>query len=192
MPRKRITPEEAHEIAARASESAEQAIADQREQDRREGDTSPIDDRIAALEAAIRVRLKSGHNDTCESALIYDGDCTCGHDMSPAAARIAALEAENRWIPCAEEMPRTGQRVIFFWVNVLGHSRRSVGHWVEAGTWEVDEEWGEYDDEKGWSTAPEGWYETSWEGEEMARVTQPVTHWRALPAGPKEEGGPDA
>ena len=35
---------------------------------------------LATLTEAAKVRLESGHNDTCGSLLVPDSPCSCGHD----------------------------------------------------------------------------------------------------------------
>lgn len=86
-------------------------------------------------------------------------ECECpGYDLchvgtqSPAADRVAALdadsrsllrdlealEAENRWIPVTEMMPPGGwtPRVLFAWRNTHG-KRVSAGSWIKARTVEA-------------------------------------------------------
>ena len=46
---------------------------------------------IHALQAA-EARLSAGHNDTCGSALLMDGNCSCGHDALLDA--LASLKAQ--------------------------------------------------------------------------------------------------
>ena len=47
--------------------------------------------RAAQLEAALRVRISAGHNDTCGSQLVLGHTCTCGHfDILAALAASPA------------------------------------------------------------------------------------------------------
>lgn len=144
-------------------------------------------------------------------------ECECpGYDLchvgtqSPAADRVAALdadsrsllrdlealEAENRWIPVTEMMPPGGwtPRVLFAWRNTHG-KRVSAGSWIKARTVEASgdllEEDCDYDEDSDTYYVAEGWREWGWEEAYSAAPDGEVTHWRVIPRHP-EEGGPDA
>ncbi len=91
-------------------------------------------------------------------------------------------------------MPKSGQHVLFYWLNSLGKSRIGSGYWVHKHTIEADWDYhwdyyktGDYDEETGTYYVPEGWHEWGWELEFSAEPEGEVTHWHELPKVP--EGG---
>jgi hypothetical protein len=69
--------------ASRAGRLAIARLAQQRERERHAAE-------VRELRAAAEARLGSGHNDTCDSQLVEDMPCSCGHDRLRAALSTKA------------------------------------------------------------------------------------------------------
>jgi len=96
------------------------------------------------------------------------------------------------WTRTADEMPKSGRRVLFAWKNQLGKTRVGAGSWVAANT---EEAYGEqleedctYDEATDTYYMPEGWREWGWELEFTAEPDGPVTHWMPIPLHPDRKG----
>lgn len=95
------------------------------------------------------------------------------------------------WIRCEDEMPKSGRRVLFTWVNALGNRRISIGYHAErmseeAHWHEVNYEGCDYDEDADTYYIPTGWYEIGWEAEVCGDVRDRVTHWMPQPEPPEE------
>ena len=91
------------------------------------------------------------------------------------------------WVPVAESLPKTGQRVLVTALNGI-HVWRTVAQYWPAGTMDAshwdnppDDWWDESGDK---CTNPEpGWYEAQIETETNYLLTG-VSHWMPLPPSP--------
>ena len=98
------------------------------------------------------------------------------------------------WIPLEKELPESGTRVIFSWINCQGFRRTSIGYYagtriLDASDWwngDVDYELLDYSEEEDKEYVPEGWYEEGAEGE-YCYPQSGVTHWMPLPPKPEDE-----
>jgi len=103
------------------------------------------------------------------------------------------------WIPIEKELPESGKRVIFSWINRQGFRRTSLGYYAEylalfaEDTWdnclELDGDAFDYkESDKHFQEPyiPKGWYEEGAEGEYCYQQNG-VTHWRPLLKNPEEE-----
>lgn len=101
--------------------------------------------------------------DEFDRAILYPGAWTTKIVTAYAAAlaRIAALEAERRWIPVSERLPEEGIKV-----NIL----------YDTPCVEDEPEVAVYMGDDLWAIAPE---------EYLDRVYCKVTHWMPLPPAPE-------
>lgn len=101
------------------------------------------------------------------------------------------LALRREWIPVTSRLPDNGVKVFAYFQNELGKGRRVLAHYArqwstEAGCCDDDtpDDW--YDvDESGTSFVPEGWYEECYTQESCRQISETITHWHALPSGPK-------
>lgn len=110
------------------------------------------------------------------------------HEKTDTASNSELSDLLSVWISIANNLPKSGQRVIFFWrTNELKYARTSVGFYAQKGMLEASGEWvEEWADIRGLDDTyvyPEGWYEEGWEIENQAQIDN-VTHWMELPAEP--------
>ena len=86
-------------------------------------------------------------------------------------ARIAELEATQRWIPVSERLPETdGQYIGYTNTGLVGT------HWLVDGHFVVT-----YSCEQNWLTTPTSWILESASGGDVY-----VTHWMPLPESPND------
>lgn len=115
---------------------------------------------------------------------------------------ISALQAqaERRWIPVTERLPKPEVRVLICAEShVTGKTYKHIAAamyedgtvWREESTWNFNDldNYDTYDEEQDDWKIPEGWWEyTIYNGEEgNYPVDDFVTHWMPLPEPPKEE-----
>lgn len=97
--------------------------------------------------------------------------------------------ALGTWQPVvAGDLPESGKRVIFSWLNDCLKRRTSIGFYaapktIDASGYEEPAEY-EYYEEKDQYTLQEGWYEEGAEAEYFYPVLA-VTHWMPLPTPPE-------
>ena len=105
-------------------------------------------------------------------------DCAAAYESGWQSA-MAHKEADA-WQPIATA-PRD-KTVLLGYRNSHDHWRTLRGEWFSKE--EIDELW---EDPKG---VEPGWFETSVEADDVPNVWRTApTHWRSLPAAPKQEGG---
>ena len=108
-----------------------------------------------------------------------------------AAYDARATDDGEGWVAVEDRLPEDGRRVLAVWGDRYGTHRSVVSHLAarteEAdGDYGGDDEWLDYDAEADTYWLPEGWYEAPIETEEWRNIDN-VTHWRDLPALPKED-----
>jgi hypothetical protein len=94
----------------------------------------------------------------------------------------------SNWISVDDEMPKSGRRVLFSWLNPLKKRRTGLGiyakkHTIEANDWDYTEA-ADYDEETDNYYCPEGWVEDPYESEYTYPV-EGITHWMPLPEPPE-------
>jgi hypothetical protein len=93
------------------------------------------------------------------------------------------------WINVNDKLPDNERSVLFFWENSFGKKRISKGFYVSKFSTVADTDlwgdFGEYSEEEDEFFIPEGWYESTWEGETIYDINN-VTHWMPLPEPPKD------
>ena len=127
-----------------------------------------------------------------------DPMCPATREERTEAKRIAmSVLMRDRWIPCAERLPESGEHVLACcFVKWLGGGGKSyvcdayyakpltltVNSWDDDIACEYDEETDEY-------YLLEGWYEVikNWDDYDSISIGDFVTHWKPLPDPPKEE-----
>jgi len=103
----------------------------------------------------------------------------------------APTAAQDGWVSVAERMPPAGTKVLAFYRNSMGVSRRICAeyigkHWRDAFDFDQDCE-ADYDEATDQYYWPEGWYERvdNWDELTHLAVTEgEITHWRVMPAVP--------
>ena len=113
-------------------------------------------------------------------------------------AELAEVRKDAEWKLVTEELPKSGVPVLAFFKNTYGHGRRIRAYYYPKFTKEDDGDYtgdSEYDEVTDGCYWPEGWYEAN-ECEEINwHVSENVTHWMPLPAGPIDaalsEGEPE-
>lgn len=112
------------------------------------------------------------------------------------AARIANMSDTplrtdlGSWVPVTEALPKSGVKVLGFWKNALGKSRRTCVEYVAPRTRTADGFWDDtpddwFDtDESGTAWVPSDWYECVEGADEYPYTPIPVTHWTTLPECP--------
>ena len=103
-------------------------------------------------------------------------------------AAIAYIRQHDDWQPI-ETAPKM-RKIIVTYKNELGKDRCVMACYYEANALEMNDDYadvGTYDEATGQSFAPAGWYEeVDHEGDVYALGGEP-THWRPLPAPPKDQ-----
>ena len=109
----------------------------------------------------------------------------------PAHPVVATGPLFGVWIPVADQLPKTGQRVLVTALNGL-HVWRTVAQYWPAGTMDASdwddppEDW--WDTDGNTCTNPEpGWYEAQIETE-VQYLLHGVSHWMPLPPSPNTQG----
>lgn len=128
-----------------------------------------------------RAAFEAWHNEYRTQELVrrddtyYNTHVRCRWEGWQARAIESALQPAWRDI---ESAPKDGRVVLLGKFNSHNKWRTMRGQWFSADA--IAETWEDPDD------APEGWYETSVEAEDMPNVwyTEP-THWMPLPPAPK-------
>lgn len=87
-------------------------------------------------------------------------------------------------------MPRSGNRVIFCWLNEQERRRTSMGFYANSrdieADWDAVEDYDGLDeDDRGVVWLTEGWYEAPAEGGPIHQIDG-VTHWMPRPMCPEE------
>lgn len=103
--------------------------------------------------------------------------------MSEASSAGAA----GVWVPVAQRLPSAGCKVLVFYVNRYGLSRRTCAHYAPLHTIEAlgwDENGPEPDETEDGVFEPKGWWEQTVESEHMGFIADEVTHWMPLPKPP--------
>ncbi|MGE3550716.1 MAG: DUF551 domain-containing protein [Geobacter sp.] len=115
--------------------------------------------------------------------------CTENAEIANTVNQSHLIEPLGTWQPViAGNLPESGKRVIFSWLNDCLKRRTSIGFYaaaktIDASDYEEPSEY-EYDEEKDQYTLQEGWYEEGAEAEYFYPVLG-VTHWMPLPAPPE-------
>jgi hypothetical protein len=100
-------------------------------------------------------------------------------------ARAALAEKPAAWISVADRMPTAGVKVLVFYRNIYGRTRRTCAHYspehtVDASIWDE----GEPDETEDGTFEPEGWWEEPVEINCVGFIADEITHWMPLPAAP--------
>ena len=110
-------------------------------------------------------------------------------------ARIAELEAGQRWVPVGERLPTAQRRVMAFYKTDTGKARYELACYIPPKS-VLSEDFldsdycdgvKEYDEENDCYWVVEGWWESSWEADTNWKISENVTHWRPLPQPPARE-----
>jgi hypothetical protein len=105
--------------------------------------------------------------------------------MVAAPALNEPLTGSAGWVSVGEDLPPSGLKVIVFYCNSHGRTRRTMAHYaakhtLDASHWDE----GATDDTEDGIFEPEGWWEEPVESEVMSFISDEVTHWMRLPAAP--------
>lgn len=107
--------------------------------------------------------------------------------------KIAELESKlsDEWVSVEDDLPKSGRRVIFSWVNSHGKTRTSMGFYskkqtLDADFWE-ETDGADYCEETGQYFCPEGWHEEMHESEYFYYVSDKVIAWMPRPNPPTEK-----
>jgi hypothetical protein len=108
------------------------------------------------------------------------------------AQQPAPTAAQDNWISVAERMPPAGTKVLAFYRNSMGVSRRICAEYIgkhQRDAFDFDSDYGDtdYDEASDQYYWPEGWYERvdNWDELTHLAVTEgEITHWRVMPAVP--------
>lgn len=99
------------------------------------------------------------------------------------------------WIAVTDRLPESGVKVLGYWRNELGKSRRTCVEYVAPRTRTADGFWDDtpddwFDvDESGTSWVPSDWYECVEGSDEYPYTPIPVERWHALPPSPEKTSG---
>lgn len=109
-----------------------------------------------------------------------------------AAARSLRAMEPVVWMQVSDALPKSGVKVLAYYKNSLGNSRRIRAMWIAAKTEESgsEDEFFEYDEETDTYYLPEGWYEciNNWDDYSSVKVYEgEVTYWMSLPPAPDDE-----
>lgn len=96
---------------------------------------------------------------------------------------------QHTWVRVSDRMPEAGVPVIAYLKNELGKGRRIRAFYATPRMLEVSSDLdgaADHDEETDTYYTPEGWYEDNEYEETHWKVTDPITHWMALPEPPNE------
>lgn len=92
------------------------------------------------------------------------------------------------WIPCAEQMPKNGKKVLAYFINRAGKQRIICAYWTESKQIEsgVNSDLGEYDENTDCFYDPQGWYEVVENCDYSGYLHKDgkISHWIPLPPYP--------
>jgi hypothetical protein len=121
---------------------------------------------------------------------LHSADCFAEHEQA-----IAPTAAQDNWISVAERMPPAGTKVLAFYRNSMGVSRRICAEYIgkhQRDAFDFDSDYGDTDYDE--ASDQYYWRVDNWDELTHLAVTEgEITHWRVMPAVPgldaRQSGG---